>query len=254
VVELEGICHSLPEFVPGVVAASSGNHDSQRGIALDLDPADDIVLPSQSEAPPQAAVARELDATGSLVLSDSNGELVPATVPLDRWAAASDAPVSSRLHASNQGIATDAVGSVARFFSVKVVEVAPDRLDSEGISLRRVGGGSGLVAYTKIQAIAVGAVSGLADKPVLLIDLVMNWNDVAAEQVQVLRLRSDRFDVRALMPQAASAVEAFRSVLEQLLARTGATPLPDRRSVRGRPFSTHVDLADYERVVLQVDG
>ena len=86
----------------------------------------------------------------------------------------------------------------------------------------------------------------------LVIDLVMNWNDVSAEQVQVLRLRSDGFDVRAMMPQAANAVEAFRAVLEQLLARTGAIPLPDRSSVRGRPFSTHADLADYERVVLQV--
>ena len=56
------------------------------------------------------------------------------------------------------------------------------------------------------------------------------------------------------MPQATNSADAFRSLLEQLLARTGATPLPDRNSVRGRPFSTHAELAEYERVVLQVDG
>jgi hypothetical protein len=39
-----------------------------------------------------------------------------------------------------------------------------------------------------------------------------------------------------------------------LLARTSATSLPDRSSARGRPFSAHADLADYERVVLQSDG
>jgi len=250
--ELEEQCRSLPAFDPGADAAPHESSNARRGIELELDPTDDIVLPSQSQAPPPTAAVRELDATGSLVASDSDGELVPSTVPLDRWAAASGAPASSPPDTAIQGIAIDAAESVARFFSVKVVEVAPDRLASEGVSLRRISGGSGLVAYAKIQAIAVGAVSGLADKPVVVIDLVMNWNDVSAEQVQVLRLRSDGFDVRAMMPQAANAVESFRAVLEQLLARTGAIPLPDRSSVRGRPFSTHADLADYERVVLQV--
>jgi hypothetical protein len=136
---------------------------------------------------------------------------------------------------------------------VKVVEVVPQRIGEDGLELRRLTGGSGRVAYTKIQALAVAAVTGIADKPVLVVDLVMNWNDVAAEQVQVIRFRSDRFDVRTLMPQASSPVEAFRAVLEQLLARTGAAPLPDRGSLRGRPFSTHASLADYEQVVLQVD-
>jgi hypothetical protein len=235
--ELVEPCSSLPAFDPSVDAVPGKASAAPRGIAIELDPADDIVLPSQSEAPPPVAAVRELDATGSLVASDSDGELVPSSVPLDRWAGASDA-----------------AAGVARFFSVKVIEVALERLDSEGASLRKISGGTGMVSYAKIQAIAVGAVSGLSDKPVLVIDLVMNWNDVAAEQVQVLRLRSDGFDVRALMPQATNSVEAFRALLEQLLARTGAAPLPDRDSVRGRPFSTHADLADYERVVLQVDG
>jgi membrane associated rhomboid family serine protease len=252
--ELEELSSSLPPFDPGSDPAPAEDSSADRGISLELDPADDIVLPSQSQAPPPTAAVRELDATGSLVASDSDGELVPSTVPPDRWAAESDAPTSPPPDASTKDIVTDAVLSVARFFSVKVVEVAPDRLAPEGVSLRRLSGGNGLVSYAKIQAIAVGAVSGLADTPVLVIDLVMNWNDVAAEQLQVLRLRSDGFDVRALMPQAVNSVEAFRAVLEQLLARTGAIPLPDRSSARGRPFSTHADLMDYERVVLQVDG
>jgi len=251
VTELKERAGSLPAFDPAVEMAPRAESGSPRGLSLELDPADDIVLPSQTTAPPAVAAVRELDATGSLVASDSDGELVPATVPPDGWAAASESPTQDE---STQGIAADAVESVARFFGVKVVEVALDRLDSEGVLLRRVSGGSGLVSYAKIQAIAVGAVSGLSDKPVLVIDLVMNWDDVAAEQVRVLRLRSGGFDVRAVMPQAPNSVEAFRALLEQLLARTGASPLPNRRSARGRPFSTHPDIGDYERVVLQVDG
>lgn len=251
--ELEDLASSLPAFDPVAEFAQGDDTRVHRGIAIELDPEDDIVLPSQSQAPPPVAAVRELDATGSLVASDSNGELVPSAVPPDLFAATPAAAGSPAYDSSAHGIASDAAASVARFVNVKVAEVVPDRLAADGISLRKVSGASGLVAYAKIQAIAVGAVSGLADKPVLVIDLVMNWNDVAAEQVQVLRLRSDGFDVRTLMPQASSPVEAFRAVLEQLLARTGAIPLPDRGSVRGRPFSTHADLADYERVVLQVD-
>jgi membrane associated rhomboid family serine protease len=249
--ELEERASSLPAFDPTADVVAAEEPSVQRGISLEVDPAYDVALPSQSKAPAPATAVRELDATGSLVASDSDGELVHSTVPPDRWAAASDA---TAIDEPTQGIATDAAASVARFFGVKVVEVALDRLASEGVSLRRVSGGSGLVSYSKIQAIAVGAVSGLSDKPVLVIDLVMNWNDVAAEQVQVLRLRSDGFDVRALMPQAPNSIEAFRALLEQLLARTSATSLPDRSSARGRPFSAHADLADYERVVLQSDG
>jgi hypothetical protein len=88
---------------------------------------------------------------------------------------------------------------------------------------------------------------------VLVIDFLMNWSDPTAEQLQLIRLRSDRFDVRALSPESTSAAEAFRFVLEQLLARTEAVPLPGRDAVRGRPFATHADLAAYQRAVLQVD-
>ena len=51
---------------------------------------------------------------------------------------------------------------------------------------------------------------------------------------------------------AGGAVDALRVLLEQLVARSGAVPLPDIDSVRGRPFSQHTDLAAYERSVLQV--
>jgi len=246
--ELAAQSASLPAFDPGAAAVADADTTANRAIALEIDPADDIVLPSEMEPEhkPVAAV-RELDATGSLVASDSDGELVPASVSLDRWAGASDSLAAAAPHGA---IAESAATS--RFFGVKVIEVALEQLEEDGLSLRRMNGGLGPVAYTKIQALAVAAVAGLANKPVLVIDVLMNWNDVAAEQLQVLRMRSDRFDVKGLMPQATSSADAFRALLEQLLARTGAVPLPDRNSVRGRPFSTHADLADYERAVLQV--
>jgi hypothetical protein len=97
-------------------------------------------------------------------------------------------------------------------------------------------------------------VEGLSSKPVLIIDLIVNWNDTGEGPLQLIRLRSDAFDVRKLIPRVTRSVDAFRALQEQLLARTGAVPLPDRDAVRGRPFRTFSDLEIYQREVLQVEG
>ena len=45
--------------------------------------------------------------------------------------------------------------------------------------------------------------------------------------LEVLRLRSDSFRARSLVGGEGSALEALRALLAQLLARSGAVPLPD---------------------------
>ena len=151
-------------------------------------------------------------------------------------------------------LALAAAASVERFCDLKVIEAAPLELAEEGVALQRVGGGRGRVDYDKVQALAVAAVEGLSSKPVLIIDLIVNWNDTGEGPLQLIRLRSDAFDVRKLMPQATRSIDAFRALQEQLLARTGAVPLPDRDAVRGRPFRTYPDLESYLREVLQLEG
>ena len=79
-----------------------------------------------------------------------------------------------------------------------------------------------------------------------------NSNDPGEGPLHVVRLRSDAFDVRSVMPQAARAVDGFRALQEQLLARSGAVPLPDLDAVRGRPFREYDDIDDYQRETLQV--
>jgi membrane associated rhomboid family serine protease len=346
--ELEKRCADLPETDPCELAddAMSAYQTDDVSIPIDHDPMYDFTLPSEEpEAPPEPG-AHELDATGLLVASDSSGELVPDSVPLDQWAAgppppppvagapgASDAPlppplpssvaasaepaasevvppplpssvaasaepaasevvpppVPSSVAASAEPAASEVVppplpssvaapaepaappppppapespahdlalaasASVARFCDLKVIEAAPLELAEEGVALQRLGGGRGCVDYRRIQALAVAAVKGLSAKPVLIIDLVMNWNDTGEGPLQLIRLRSDAFDVRKLLPQATRSIDAFRALQEQLLARTGAVPLPDRDAVRGRPFRTYSDLDSYVREVLQVE-
>jgi hypothetical protein len=156
--------------------------------------------------------------------------------------------------AALDAVAREASAGVARFCDLKVIEAVPLELGDVGVAVQRAGGDRAQVAYESITAIAVAAVGGLAGKPVLLVDLIVNWNDTGGGPLQLIRLRSDAFDVRALIPGATRSVDAFRALLEQLLARTGAVPLPDIDAVRGRPFGRYGDLVAYHRAVLQVDA
>jgi membrane associated rhomboid family serine protease len=314
VAELDERCAGLPEldFNECTDEAMGGDTEADSSIPIEHDPVYEFTLPSESEATPEVP-GRELDATGSLVASDSGDELVPDSVPPDQWStgppppppfappgefappegpsppplppavappaapappeapsppppppvavpAAEPAPPEAlpdpppAQEAPTHDLALEAVASVARFCDLKVIEAAPLELAEDGVVLQRVEGGRGRVDYAKVQALAVAAVKGLSPKPVLIIDLIVNWNDTGEGPLQLIRVRSDAFDVRKLMPQATRSIDAFRALQEQLLARTGAAPLPDRDAVRGRPFRTYSDLESYQREVLQVEG
>jgi membrane associated rhomboid family serine protease len=139
-----------------------------------------------------------------------------------------------------------------RFADAKVTEAAPKGLDERGVVLALAGGGSGRIAFEKIQAVAVAAVAGLSARPVVLIDLLLNRNAVEGEALRVVRLRSDKFDPRLLAPGAASPLDALRAFLGDLLARSGATALPDPEGARAKPLRSFADLASYQRDVLEV--
>ena len=251
VAELEQQCASLPTVDPVALAAEAASGEVDLSIPLDDEGEYDFTLPSQEEAPRQPSGPRELDASGSLVASDSSGELLPDPMSPDQLLS-DPPPVAAEM--PEEDLALGVSASLARFVGLKVIDAVPEELADAGVVLRRASGGSGQVAYTKIQALAVAAVGQLAPKPVLLVDLIMNWNDAGDGPLQLIRLRSDAFDARKLVPRAASALEAFRTLVEQLLARTGAVPLPDRDATRGRPFRTCPDLASYEREVLQAEA
>jgi membrane associated rhomboid family serine protease len=138
-----------------------------------------------------------------------------------------------------------------RWRDVKVAEVVPVELAPEGLRMTR-GERTHVVPYARIQAIAAGTVHGLVERPVLLIDLALNWHDVDAESLQVVRLQSDRYDPRSLVPGTEEAMEAFRVLLRELLERSGAAALPDADTLLGASFSTYPDLALYESVMLDV--
>jgi len=133
--------------------------------------------------------------------------------------------------------------------SLRRIEAAPRSLDSEGLLLE-TRKGQRRIAFGSIEALAVGAVEGEGAKPVLVIDLVLNWMALGDEPLRVVRLRSDRMNARALVPEADGPGDALRILLEAIREHGSATPLPDAEAASGRPFARFSSLAAYEERVL----
>jgi len=200
-------------------------------------------------APPQAPVAPPpLPQTHTTAPS---AQAPPTPPPL-----ASPAPTLDAAPAppSADDIALDTAAQEPTFQEIKVVEGNPIALGADQIDLAQPDGRRGRVPFSQIQAVAVGAVHGLSAKPVILIDLVVNWNSAGDGPLRAVRLRSDRFDARRLAPDAGGPMDAIRAVLATLLDGSGAHPLPDPEGGRGRPVRIFPDLATYERSVLKVAG
>jgi membrane associated rhomboid family serine protease len=139
----------------------------------------------------------------------------------------------------------------ARWSDVKVAEAVPTAVDDKGLALELPGGRAGRLELAKIQALAVGSVAGLAAKPVILLDLLLNHSEVGEGPLRLVRLRSDRFDPRRLAA-GATPLDAFRTFLNLLATNTNAALLPDPESYRGGPFAKFADLESWQREVLKV--
>ena len=94
---------------------------------------------------------------------------------------------------------------------------------------------------------------GLAAKPVIVIDLLLNWTELQERPLRLVRWRSDRFDPAGLRPELGQGLAGFRKLVEVLLFESGAAPLPDEKSARGAPFRMFDDIDAYEREVLELD-
>lgn len=134
-----------------------------------------------------------------------------------------------------------------------IVRAIPLRLDDEGLHIATRGGAKKRVLYERIEAVAVAAVQGIAPKPVLVVDVVLNWKETREPKLRLIRMRGDRFDPRRVV-RAETALEAFRTLVQTLLERATAVPLPDRESALGSPFASFEELALYERTVLMAES
>jgi hypothetical protein len=248
-------------------------------LSVDLDGMEAVLL--EAEAQGADAAGRPIDDPGEMqfALGEAFGPDLALPDPMDPEAAESaqgtgdaepDGPPRTAAprpceRASRSDCAADgepevhaaaraAAERVPRFSGLKVLEASPVAIDDGALDLVQPGGKRARLPLARIQAIAVAAVRGMGPKPVLVIDLAANWLSLDDETLRIVRLRSDRFDPTALFPEAGGSLAAMRMLLEAMLGRSAAVPLPAREAALGRPFAHFDDLASYERAVLEVDA
>jgi len=136
---------------------------------------------------------------------------------------------------------------------LRVMEAVPLELDEEGIWLDVEGRGRTRLPLSRVDAVAAVGVHGLSRNAVILIDLALDWTAGGEGPLRVLRLRSDRYDPRALVGDADSPLQATRQFVSTLIRRSRAVPLPDPGSAPGQTFRIFRDLAAYEAEVLRAE-
>ncbi len=137
---------------------------------------------------------------------------------------------------------------------IELLQAVPIELGEAALRLEIVGVGKKKLRYEQIQAIAVGAIRGRGSRAHVAVDLVLNWRERRDQPLKVVRLRSDRFDPARFAPPGGTAPEALRGLIDRLLERSGAHPMPDPRSARGLPYATFEDLESFQREVLGAEG
>ena len=91
--------------------------------------------------------------------------------------------------------------------------------------------------------------AGLAEAGVIVIDLVLRATRPGRPRSS-LRMRSDGFDPAALFPERSDAGQALRTLLSELLDRSGALPLPDPDSALALRPQRFENLAAFEAATL----
>jgi membrane associated rhomboid family serine protease len=145
------------------------------------------------------------------------------------------------------------LASLPRFDGIQAVAAVPTRLMDDVLYFRLGNGRKAKVAYEQIQALAVAALRDISSKPVVVVDLLLNWTELGAAPLRSIRLRSDQFDPALLIPPVGSPTENLQAFLLELLDRSQALPLPDADAVTGRPFRVFKFMRGYQRRVLKVD-
>jgi membrane associated rhomboid family serine protease len=138
--------------------------------------------------------------------------------------------------------------------TLRVREAQPRSLESDALVLDVPGRKPVRLSLTRLHAVALAGVRGLSeragDKPVLIVDLLLSPE--ADSELQVVRLRSDRFDPRRLLvvPES-SPLKALRAFVASLATAAHAPLLPQDEIAGEAPLRVYRDLPTYHREVLR---
>jgi hypothetical protein len=175
----------------------------------------------------------------------------PAPAPLPDPERSGEAAFLDAFHAALHEEEPKPDGPLLR--PLRVREALPRALDGDTLVLDVPERGAIRLRLTRIHAVALAGVRGISeragDKPVLLVDLCLSAE--GEPELQVLRLRSDRFDPRRIAPSAeTSPLKALRSFVGALAAAAHAPLLPADDVAGEGTLRIFRDLATYQREVL----
>ena len=135
---------------------------------------------------------------------------------------------------------------------IQTMSGIPRKLEGESIQLE-VKGELRKLSLTTIQAVAAVGIVRAGQKPVVLVDLLLDspWDN--RKNIRAVRLMSNSFDPRPLM-RIDEPLAAFQKFLVHVLDVSEAVPLPDPDSARGQPFKSFPSIKAYEQEVLNAEG
>ena len=126
--------------------------------------------------------------------------------------------------------------------TLRVREATPRALEADTLVLDVPERGEFRVRLTRIHAVALAGVRGISeragDKPVLLVDLCLSAE--GEPELQVLRLRSDRFDPRLLVPDPPELAAEGAARLRHRARHRRPRPAAPRRRRRRRRHPAHL--------------
>ncbi len=129
---------------------------------------------------------------------------------------------------------------------LKVMPAVPKGLTGEKISVDVAGQGARLLPLKNVQAVAAARIDDGTQNAMVVIDLLVDSLFSDRPQIRTVRLRSHQFDARTIIPSQTDPHQALIAFIDNLLAISGATPVPDADSVKGQPFYDFASLPDYE--------
>jgi membrane associated rhomboid family serine protease len=221
-------------------------------------PASAATAPPATSPPAPAVAPAPVVAPASAIEPSPTPEPAPvAEAQADAAPPLTEEPAPAAPPAAEEPASEDPLAdgpAYARFASVRVANAAPLALEEDALLIYVSGKGQSRLQFGRIKAVSLAAVRGLGPKPVVLIDLLLSGPQPGPDPLMLVRLRSDQFDPRKLVPSAAGALEALLALVETLLKRTRGAALPDAAAGRGRPLRMFDSLDAYSSEVLRIDA
>jgi hypothetical protein len=131
-----------------------------------------------------------------------------------------------------------------------VTDAIPQAIQTDALTIEVEGREPSVLAWSRIRAVSIVGVRGLAETPTVLFDLLIDGRGTE-RPLSVIRFRCDRFDPCSLVPEAKTRREALQALLQKLLSGGTALCLVDATTAKPGPETLFDSLDAYHEQVLR---